>query len=72
MVIVGGNGPNDASSNPGQSCVSLCANTFEKDLNPHILLPALRKLDRLGSLILVWQLVKETENFEFIPVALHH
>ena len=35
-------------------------------MNPTIL-PAVCKLDRLGSLTLVWQPVLEKENYEFKP-----
>ena len=44
-------------------CISYSTNTIGKGINPIILPPAMGKLkDRLGSLTLVWQLVKEKEN----------
>ena len=55
-------------------CISHSTNTLGKGMNPIIpiiLPPAMGKsLDRLGSSVLVRQLVYEKENSEFKPVIL--
>ena len=64
MVFTAGNGQNDPSSNPEQSCISQSA---AKRMNPTILSPAIDKyLGRLGSLTLVWQLAKKTLTLYYI------
>ena len=43
--------------------ISHSANNLAKGMNPTTLFPAMGKLlGRLGSLIMVWQLVEEKEN----------
>ena len=52
-------------------CISHCTNTLGKGMDPIILPPAMSKrLGRLRSSALVWQLVWEKENSEFQPVKL--
>ena len=49
----------------GAVCISHRASTFQKGMNPTILLLAMNiKLDKMGSLILVWQSIYEKENAE--------
>ena len=43
MVIVVGNGHDDASLNPGRDCISHNTNTLGKGMNPIILPPAMGK-----------------------------
>ena len=44
MVIVVGNGHGDTSSNLNEAvCISHCAHTFGKDMNPSILPPGMGK-----------------------------
>ena len=43
MDTIVGNEHNNTSSNPGQVCISHCANTLRKSMNPTILPPAMCK-----------------------------
>ena len=54
-------------------CISRCTNTLRKVIHLTILFQAIDKelLDKLGSLILVWQPFEERENFGFKPVKFH-
>ena len=59
------------AQNLNQACyISLSTCTFAKGMNLTILPPVIGKLDRMGSLTLVWQPVQEKENSEFKPVKL--
>ena len=51
------------------TCISQSTKPLGKGMNPTILSPAMGK-GKLGSLILVWQLVEEKENSKFKPVKL--
>ena len=52
-------------------CISFGTNTLEKCMNPTIFLPSMGKYQSiLGSFTLMWQPVKEKENFKLKSVKL--
>ena len=60
-------GIGELSLNPRWTCVSLCAKTLGKGMNPFVLIP---NIGKLSSLVLISQPVEEKENSEFKLVVL--